>query len=533
MAINTRDLALEAVLLMVAAALLSMGVAGLVFGISAQDSPFSVTLVPDAALITLLLGLGLLAALQYWRRLRCLSAGLLLVMLVYSVVHNLLAGDQVGSWLTGQLRITTIPAIILMAVSLCLYTGFSTPRRRWCWLAVGVTLWLFAAMVISRLWSGAEVEKPLFSSSPVAVMVFALLLGSAFVAVGGHQKATSLNPGRWPTAVALTGVAISSLAWLLLSMQQHAAAHQQAHYLLDNVQLNAEQAMRRHLEQMQRMAERLEAAEGSIEGALLVTDAQHYLRDMPSLQTIALLNEENQYLWATTRNPNDQRWLLQQTYEQSIADWLSLSFNQPRLMIPDAHQPARMLMAIPILNRQQTLLALLDLRGLLSNELRMALGPFQVSINRGDESLLILHPAGVNADRTLTPGQAMASQHIGLPGGINLTLYAYPGGHFNWYLMSFMPVSVAMGGLLLSWLLAFCLGQVRMGMARTRDLTAAQLSLAESEQRYRSLFTHHPDAIFSLDQQGRFVSANESCAVITGYTHSEILDQHFDPFYYC
>lgn len=394
----------------------------------------------------------------------------------------------------------------------------------------GHFLWLFVGLVIVRLWSGVEVESPLFSSSPVAVVVFAVLLGAALVAIGGRRQPERLNPGRWAVIAALTGVAISSVVWLLLSTQQHSATHQQAMYLLDNVQLNAEQAMRTRLDQMQRMAERLDAAGGDVDAALLTQDAQSYLRDMPSLKAIMLLDEEKQRLWSTTRTINEQMWLEQQITKPRVTHWLSVPLGQPRLMIPDATHPQRILLTILTESSNHQWLATFDISQMLNNELRMALGPFQVSINRGSESLLILHPAGFSADPVLTPDMALASRRAGLPGGVNFTLHAYPGAHYNWYMMSFMPVTVAMGGLLLSWMLAFSLGLVGAGVARARELTAAQLSLAESEQRYRSLFTHHPDAVFSLDGEGRFVTANASCVTITGYTHSEILDQHFTHF---
>lgn len=530
MPINTRNLALETLLLMVAAALLFMGVAGLVFGIGAQYSLFAVTLVPDAALITLLLGVGLLAALHYWRRLQRFCACLLMVMLMYTIVHNQWAGGQEGSWLTGHRRITSIAAVMLMAVALCLYMGFSTPRRRWSWLATGIVLWLFAALVIARLWSGIEVNNPLFSSSPVAVLVFAVLLGSALIAIGVRRQSPRLNLERWAVIAALSGVAVSSLVWLLLSMQQHAATQQQAIYLLDNVQLNAEQAMRVRLHQMQRMAERLEAAGGDVEAALLAIDSQHYLRDMQSLKAILLLDENNQRLWTTARTVSEQVWLQQQINKPRVNDWLSVPLDRPRLMVPVEREPQRVLLTIPALSSGQQLLATFDIAEMLNNELRMALGPFQVSVNRESESLLVLHPAGFNADPVLSTDTALVSRRAGLPGGINLTLYAYPGAHYNWYMMSFMPVTIAIGGLLFSWLLAFCLGLVGMSVTRTRELSAAQLSLADSEQRYRSLFTHHPDAVFSLDMEGRFVTANASCTTITGYTNSEILEQHFTHF---
>lgn len=46
--------------------------------------------------------------------------------------------------------------------------------------------------------------------------------------------------------------------------------------------------------------------------------------------------------------------------------------------------------------------------------------------------------------------------------------------------------------------------------------------LSESEQRYKSLFEQHPDTVYSLDLNGRFVSLNYSCEVLSGYTKEEL-----------
>lgn len=51
--------------------------------------------------------------------------------------------------------------------------------------------------------------------------------------------------------------------------------------------------------------------------------------------------------------------------------------------------------------------------------------------------------------------------------------------------------------------------------------------LRESEQRYRSLFEYNLDAIFSLDAQGRFVTANPAAERLSGYTTEELKERHF------
>jgi two-component system cell cycle sensor histidine kinase/response regulator CckA len=57
----------------------------------------------------------------------------------------------------------------------------------------------------------------------------------------------------------------------------------------------------------------------------------------------------------------------------------------------------------------------------------------------------------------------------------------------------------------------------------------AATQLEESEQRYRSMFDHHPDAVFSLDLEGRFSSMNPACEVVSGYRPDELVGRSFDP----
>jgi diguanylate cyclase (GGDEF)-like protein/PAS domain S-box-containing protein len=57
-----------------------------------------------------------------------------------------------------------------------------------------------------------------------------------------------------------------------------------------------------------------------------------------------------------------------------------------------------------------------------------------------------------------------------------------------------------------------------------RDVTerrAHQRAHEVAEQRYRSLFDHHPDAIYSLSFDGGFVEVNEGVSQLTGYSREE------------
>jgi len=52
----------------------------------------------------------------------------------------------------------------------------------------------------------------------------------------------------------------------------------------------------------------------------------------------------------------------------------------------------------------------------------------------------------------------------------------------------------------------------------------------ESEQRYRSLFSEHPDAVFSLGTDGRFVELNRRTSLLTGYRYDHIIGHQWEDF---
>ncbi|WP_146200995.1 putative bifunctional diguanylate cyclase/phosphodiesterase [Tumebacillus permanentifrigoris] len=61
-----------------------------------------------------------------------------------------------------------------------------------------------------------------------------------------------------------------------------------------------------------------------------------------------------------------------------------------------------------------------------------------------------------------------------------------------------------------------------------RDITerkASELRLNVSEQRYKSLFENNPNAIYSVDQTGRFTELNPAVEAISGYKPEELLNR--------
>jgi len=72
-------------------------------------------------------------------------------------------------------------------------------------------------------------------------------------------------------------------------------------------------------------------------------------------------------------------------------------------------------------------------------------------------------------------------------------------------------------------------GGVAIFFQDVTDRRTAEARLRESEQRYRSLFDRHPDAVYWFDHDGRFVSANEACETLSGYAPEELIGKPFAP----
>src|SRR3954447_188651 len=59
------------------------------------------------------------------------------------------------------------------------------------------------------------------------------------------------------------------------------------------------------------------------------------------------------------------------------------------------------------------------------------------------------------------------------------------------------------------------------------QMSATERALAESTERYRSLFAYSPHAAFSLDLEGNFTDANTVAEHVSGYTLDDFLHMKF------
>lgn len=62
-----------------------------------------------------------------------------------------------------------------------------------------------------------------------------------------------------------------------------------------------------------------------------------------------------------------------------------------------------------------------------------------------------------------------------------------------------------------------------------RDINNRKKALEESREHYKSLFDQNPDAVFSFDLDGNYMSANKSFENLLGYTMDEYVKMNFEP----
>lgn len=62
-----------------------------------------------------------------------------------------------------------------------------------------------------------------------------------------------------------------------------------------------------------------------------------------------------------------------------------------------------------------------------------------------------------------------------------------------------------------------------------QDITAEKKTAVQNEQHYKSLFEHNPDAVFSCDLNGNYLSVNSATEKMLGYSEKEFLQMSYVP----
>lgn len=529
-----RDVAADVGLLMVATTFTLLGGTGLIGHMVGIAYPLSGVMVVDAALTGFLAGLCLLGWLFNQRWLNYLAAVPLALITVYTLIHNGLAdGPWSGkSWVTGGPRILSASALLLFLVALCTALGIKRPWHRLLWassgllaLAAGSFSLLQMVLPASRIgWAEG------FVSAPILATLYALLGGITFIGAAWRGSRRLIPLDKLTKSAAVAGVMVSCLAWYILSWSAQSNMQRQAATLIENAALNARHIMKTQLEFIQRLAWRRGIQDIPVQQGYWGHDIQTYFQHAPYLKSLAILSPNGNLEELRVSNGEHQHHFVQEINLSRLHDELFSKWQEALVYTPP-HNPRTLLIVAPLGNGTGShLIAEVDLAKLLERELSLPMNLFQLSVGGDAPYLVIRQPTGVLHDGFKRSPPHLERRHVGLPGGARLTLDVHLNSASSTLRAGVMPAGFAIAGLTLSYLLALSLGLVRLVVWRSRELLTAQQRLEaqyDLEQRYRSLYLYHPDGVFSIDNEGRIVTANDACSKITGRANEGVLGSHF------
>ena len=517
---GTQDIARDTALFMASAMVAVSGVVGLLAQWLGVVYPLSAMLLPDNAIAVLVAGTGLLGGLLRWPVIQRLAGGALLLHMGYTLLHNLMAGDRLegDSWVTGDVRMGSLAATVLILVAFCLLLGTNRRYQRWLWAGVGSLMIGLGLLSVLRLFlPGGELSWTLpQASSPLLGTTLAVLYGGAMLLVLISGSRPQARIGSLAIAAGLFGVLLSCSAWYALNWHYQANRQLQAMHVLENLQLNAEQALEQQLQLMQRMAERLDAAGERLDMVMVGRGVENYLRDSPSLQEIGLQNTGTwQWQWHWSRSAEAGHWIQRQLADAEVSAWAS-EHDSTRLLSPDSARPEMGLIALPVASTGQQLMASVDLARLFENELRVQLANYRVRMLRSGIPILELHAleqAGLQVEYPM-----LAWLAIELPGGPDLILEISPYSTPEMLQAVLIPGGVALGGLLFSYFLALSLG-----LAYQRQQSEIRLRVLQ-----RSVEASVNGVVITdvARNDHAIIYVNEAFQTLTGYREAELIGRN-------
>ncbi|MBB3332099.1 diguanylate cyclase (GGDEF)-like protein/PAS domain S-box-containing protein [Halomonas campaniensis] len=521
-----RDLSIQACLLILLAGSLLMGLAGLLIELFPRfPLPPQWRLSFDGSLTVLLIGGGLTALVRDHRpgRLACVAA--MVLFGGYNLIHNLLAGPDDGglSWLTGHPRLATTPALLLLLLAFsCLAGLHSRTCRRMRRLVALLAIGLGLIGVIGHLSPEAGVVRTAVGDDFTLLGgLFAMALGVGLLLIARRSDGPVLDLHRPAVAVGVVGISLSIGIWFLGSWTQHHARVAEADKLVGNLTANMVQIADSRSQLIRRMVTRWQASDGLPAPAVRREEARSYFADVPSLQALAFLDGEAQTRWRRGRDPESLLWLMDQLVSPQTLGWLRRTRARAHDMawyFPDPDRPQLALVAVGTLdNPRQTMLGVIDLAVLIQRESRLDTGSFRVDFSRDGRPLASL---AADSGEEEVASRPFASDTARLPNGPGVTVSALSGPISLASLQGMLPIAVGLLGLLFSYQLI-----IGRSLVAFRGEQARALRL--SEQRFRSLFTQNPDAVFALDTEGTYRSINPVTEAITGAREEELLGRHF------
>ena len=515
----TRDLRLQACLLILFLCGLQAGVLALIItAFPMVPMPQSLMLTAEGAL-AIIAGAGAMTAIFFRKRLWQLAFGIMLVGLgAYSLGHNLLdSGDgSAVSLLSGQSRLMNLPAVaVLVLASVSLIGLRGAAGRLYALLAGCFGLAIGSYAVLENVRPGLlGAPGGLVEGFSLIAGLFCLGFGIALIILA------QLNPNK-PFMLRRDGV-VAGVAGVfgtfVLSVIASWGTHEERHHIArSTIQYYASELkleLQSSVALIDRLANRWASLGFEVPEALEQTETRWYFKDTPALKSLVLFRDGRSPVWRRSRNPEDLLWVMDQTVNPEVLGWVRKARDE-RLasawIFPDPAKPFSAIALVrPDLNSGAYFLAVFDVAELLALESSRDYYDFEIRLEGADspavERAIALHHL---------EHEVYEHVPVNIPNGPDLVLSATAGPASVLSLRGMLPPALFGFGLLMSYMLI--MGRSLLGLQKRQ---AREINVAE--QRFRSLFSQSPDAVFSFDREGVYQAVNPVAQKIVGFTNRDL-----------
>ncbi|MCC5855768.1 MAG: bifunctional diguanylate cyclase/phosphodiesterase [Idiomarina sp.] len=492
-----------------------------------------------AALTSLCTGLGLYMVMRGSPWLRVLTGGLVVFAASLSFYRSLTIGDAIMANQDGFISTSMHwpVAILYIAIGSVIILGVGGVIRQYIWRVCGALIVLIGLTYLGITWHDHSFMW--FGPHPMVVsiaMLYTSMLGVAMWFAGEHGKKLQRLPSRVGITVGIASVAVPTLIWFMLSLNEaHSTVKQ-------GIALNEEAARQRvavsqqNINLLERLVGRWESISEADLAELQRVDVADYLNDEPQILSFLYFAADWELTWERTRS------LTQQFAEQVISDpqvrqWLNEMGNErsvliPRYAIVEDDAPI-ILVKIPIYRDNALfahLITVFDFAALVNPTPTELSSAFRTYALVGDR---LLHSRGDSTEviRTdeIQPGNLFFHDvPMQIPYSPELTLSIYLADRTPLRRMANLHALVLLGGYLLAVFLVISMenGQIlrrQRGMLRhqaTRDELTNLANRAVLEQQlahwcHVNHRSHDRLAVLFIDLDG-FKPVNDSLGLVIG-----------------
>lgn len=543
--IRVNPFVVSAALFTMLVATVTIGVLGVLMNATIDpQSLFERMLTYNASLLSVAIGAAIAGLLFHNRRLQLIASAIILI----AALHSLLVSTNLATilfmpWLAvvkAEFYPATIVLCIILSVMLALNPEHPVQRL---WMRVTSALVIFLATIMLLLHAipdGFTWLGPHPDITGVAAVLF-LIIGVGYQLVALKKRNQQLFPSKPAMLVGSICVFLTSSVWYFMG-----------YYSLHNIQTQAEQEVQRlasarstmamvNVQLMERMTERWEVAAAQGYPFNQQADVLAYLRDIPHLLSLTALDANRSTLWREL-SANSSSINHHVLAANEVQTWLEQEHVTSEFLIPE----------IPFMHADETAVAvlILPLRESMPNDVKYLLAVFDLNrmmnpaTRLSNQHIKIYTQLNNTVERSFDLNKPthsnelfLASTSMQLPNGPPITLSATLYDFTQLSKDANMRTAIVALGFLFSMAFILMFEQNRalrthsLHLARTqRQLRHQQHELSLSEQRYRSLFSHHPDPVFSLDCDGHFSHVNDAFCEQLEVTRDEALTLHFDRF---